>query len=55
MRRDIRPNEVFKAMQIRDELGISAFKFRVGAECGRDKDEWEGRSENIVKVLPRFR
>ena len=52
MRRDISPqDESLRLCKLRDELGISAFKFRVGAECGRDKDEWEGRSEDIVKVL----
>ena len=52
MRRDISPqDESLRLRKLRDELGISAFKFRVGSECGRNKDEWEGRSEDIVKVL----
>ena len=54
MRRDITPiNESIRLCKLRDKLGITAFKFRVGSECGRDKDEWEGRSKEIVKTLSR--
>jgi len=34
-----------------DALDIDAFKFRVGAECGHDVDEWPGRTESIVPVI----
>ena len=27
-----------------NEKGVNAFKFRVGSECGRGVDEWEGRT-----------
>ena len=54
MRRDITSiNESIRLCKLRDELGINAFKFRVGSECGRDKDEWDGRSKEIVKTLSR--
>ena len=52
MRRDINPEEEsFRLCKLRDECGFTAFKFRVGSECGRDQDEWEGRSKQIVKLL----
>ena len=52
MKRDITPrdeSERFKKLQ--DTLGINAFKFRIGAECGRGEDEWPGRSEEIIKII----
>ena len=52
MRRDIKPEDESKRLcRLRDDYGFSAFKYRVGSECGRDIDEWEGRSEEIVKLL----
>lgn len=52
MRRDITPDdELERFSRLRDQYGYDAFKFRVGAECGRDVDEWEGRSEQIVQTL----
>ena len=36
---------------LRDRDGYDAFKFRVGAECGRDVDEWPGRTEEIVPTV----
>jgi L-alanine-DL-glutamate epimerase-like enolase superfamily enzyme len=52
MRRDITPAEEAKRLcQLRDEKGIRAFKWRVGAEAGRDIDQWPGRSEEIVPVV----
>ena len=36
---------------MRDEYGFDAFKFRVGAECGHDVDEWPGRTEEIVPTM----
>ena len=38
---------------MRDRLGFDAFKFRVGAECGRNVDEWPGRTEEIVPTMAR--
>ena len=52
MRRDITAQAELERFQIlRDRFGYEAFKFRVGTECGRDIDEWKGRSEEIVKTL----
>ena len=52
MRRDITPyDEAERLKRLRDEQGFDAFKFRVGAECGRGKDEWEGRTEEIVPTI----
>ena len=49
MRRDITPgDEAERLKKLRDEFGFDAFKVRVGAECGQDRDEWEGRTEAII-------
>lgn len=54
MKRDITPDqEADRLVQLRDEQGFDAFKFRVGAECGRGKDEWPGRTEAIVPTMRR--
>ncbi len=54
MKRDITPkDEADRLAGLRDEFGFDAFKFRVGAECGRDVDEWPGRTEAIVSVVPK--
>ncbi len=37
--------------RLQDTLGYKAFKFRVGKECGRDQDEWPGRTEKIVPTV----
>ena len=52
MKRDITPEDETKRMlRLRDEHGFDAFKFRIGAECGRDVDEWPGRTEAIVPAM----
>lgn len=52
MKRDITPeDEAKRFLKLRDEKGFDAFKWRVGAETGRDKDEWEGRTEKIVPYV----
>ena len=49
MRRDITPeDEADRLCRLRDDLGIDAFKWRVGKEAGRDVDQWPGRTEAIV-------
>jgi L-alanine-DL-glutamate epimerase-like enolase superfamily enzyme len=54
MRRDITPqNEAARLVRLRDEQGFDAFKWRVGAECGHDVDEWPGRTEAIVPTVAR--
>ncbi len=52
MKRDITPrDEADRLARLRDEQGFDAFKIRVGSECGRDKDEWSGRSEEIIPTM----
>jgi L-alanine-DL-glutamate epimerase-like enolase superfamily enzyme len=54
MRRDILPAmEAERLVRLRDTLGFDAFKWRVAAECGRDVDEWPGRTEAIVPQVAR--
>ena len=52
MKRDITPaDEADRLCRLRDEQGFDAFKFRIGAEVGRDTDEWPGRTEEIVPLM----
>jgi L-alanine-DL-glutamate epimerase-like enolase superfamily enzyme len=54
MKRDITPQaEAQRMLRLRDTKGFDAFKWRVAAECGRDIDEWPGRSEAIVPTVAR--
>ncbi len=54
MKRDITPDvEAARLVRLRDELGFDAFKWRVAAECGRDIDEWPGRTEAIIPCVSR--
>ncbi|MGF1608614.1 MAG: mandelate racemase/muconate lactonizing enzyme family protein [Kiloniellales bacterium] len=52
MKRDITPrDEAERLLRLRDQYGYEAFKIRIGAECGRDVDEWPGRTEEIVPTM----
>ena len=52
MKRDISAiDEADRFKKLFQEKGIDAFKFRIGAECGRGLDEWDGRTEDIVKTI----
>lgn len=52
MKRDITPEqEAERFRELRDRYGFDAFKFRVGAEVGRDADEWPGRTEAIIPAI----
>jgi L-alanine-DL-glutamate epimerase-like enolase superfamily enzyme len=52
MKRDITPeDEAKRFLKLRDEKGFDAFKWRVGAETGRDADEWEGRTEKVIPYV----
>jgi L-alanine-DL-glutamate epimerase-like enolase superfamily enzyme len=54
MKRDITPEqELARFVRLRDQLGFDAFKWRVGAECGHDIDEWPGRTEAIIPRIAR--
>jgi L-alanine-DL-glutamate epimerase-like enolase superfamily enzyme len=51
-RREITPeDEAERFVRLRDEFGYTAFKFRVGKECGHDQDEWPGRTDAIVPMV----
>ncbi len=43
--------EARRSPRRRDETGFTAFKGRVGRECGRDQDEWPGRTEAVIPVV----
>ena len=52
MKRDITPaDEAQRFLRLRDAHGFDAFKFRIGAEVGRNQDEWPGRTEDIVLTI----
>ena len=52
MKRDISAiDEAERFKKLYQEKGIDAFKFRIGAECGRGLDEWKGRTQDIVKTI----
>lgn len=54
MKRDITPeDEAARLVNLRDKYGFDAFKWRVGSECGRDQDEWPGRTEAVIPVVSR--
>ena len=54
MKRDITPqDEADRLCRLRDNHGFDAFKFRVGAEVGRNRDEWPGRTEDIIPTMRR--
>ena len=40
--------EAERLKRLQGEFGYTAFKFRVGKECGHDIDEWPGRTDAIV-------
>jgi L-alanine-DL-glutamate epimerase-like enolase superfamily enzyme len=52
MKRDITPqDEAARFVKLRDDFGFDAFKWRVGAEVGRDQDEWPGRTEAVIPIV----
>ena len=52
MKRDITPiKEADRLKKLRDQKGFNAFKVRCGAEVGRNKDEWPGRTEEIIALM----
>jgi L-alanine-DL-glutamate epimerase-like enolase superfamily enzyme len=54
MKRDITPaDEAERFRRLHDRHGFDAFKFRIGAEVGRDADEWPGRTEAIIPAIRR--
>jgi L-alanine-DL-glutamate epimerase-like enolase superfamily enzyme len=54
MKRDITPrDEADRLVRLCAEKGFTAAKWRVGAECGQDVDEWPGRTEEVIPVVSR--
>lgn len=54
MKRDITPEVEAERMQrLAGEKGFTAFKMRAGAEVGRGRDEWPGRTEAIIPAMRR--
>lgn len=54
MKRDITPaDEAARMVRLADAHGFTAFKVRAGAEVGRGRDEWPGRTEEIIPKLRR--
>jgi L-alanine-DL-glutamate epimerase-like enolase superfamily enzyme len=47
------PDEAARLARLRDEKGFRAFKIRVGKVCGRDQDQWPGRTEELVPAVRR--
>ncbi|GLS18297.1 mandelate racemase [Labrys miyagiensis] len=44
-------DEAERLKRLQGEFGFTAFKFRVGKECGHDEDEWPGRTDTIVPTV----
>jgi L-alanine-DL-glutamate epimerase-like enolase superfamily enzyme len=54
MKRDITPKaEAERLKRLRGERGFDAFKVRAGSEVGRGRDEWPGRTEEIIPTMRR--
>ena len=54
MKRDITPvDEAARLKRLRDNMGFDAFKVRAGSEVGRDRDEWPGRTEELIPLMRR--
>ncbi len=52
MRRDISPeDEAARLVKLRDSLGYTAFKVRLGVPTGHDRDAAPGRSENLIPAV----
>ncbi|WP_417587559.1 mandelate racemase/muconate lactonizing enzyme family protein [Pararhodobacter oceanensis] len=52
MQRDITPeDEAERLKRMCGEQGFTAAKFRIGAECGQDVDQWQGRTEAVIPAV----
>ncbi|RMF99451.1 MAG: mandelate racemase/muconate lactonizing enzyme family protein [Planctomycetota bacterium] len=52
MRRDIKPqDEADRLKRLKEEFGYDAFKIRIGSVNGHDRDQWPGRTEEIVPTV----
>jgi L-alanine-DL-glutamate epimerase-like enolase superfamily enzyme len=53
MKRDITArDEAERLKRLCGEQGFDAAKFRIGAECGQDVDQWPGRTEEMIATVP---
>ena len=43
--------EVERMTRLKDERGITAFKYRIGTEAGHNRDAWENRTEQMIRQL----
>jgi L-alanine-DL-glutamate epimerase-like enolase superfamily enzyme len=43
--------EVERMIRLRDEKGITAFKFRIGKEASHNVDAWENRTEEMITTV----
>jgi L-alanine-DL-glutamate epimerase-like enolase superfamily enzyme len=52
MSRTIKPaDEAKRLVRLRDAKGFRAFKVRVGSVCGHDRDQWPGRTEELIPTV----
>jgi L-alanine-DL-glutamate epimerase-like enolase superfamily enzyme len=52
MSRTITPDkEAERLVRLRDQKGFQAFKVRVGKVCGRDQDQWPGRTDSLIPTV----
>jgi len=52
LRRDISPeDEAARMLRLRDACGFTACKVRIGRRCGRDQDQWPGRTPALVAAM----
>jgi L-alanine-DL-glutamate epimerase-like enolase superfamily enzyme len=53
MKRDITArDEAERLKRLCGEHGFTAAKFRIGMECGQDRDPWPGRTEEMIAAVP---
>ncbi len=45
--------EAERMLRLRDEVGLRAFKMKIGRRAGHDADEWPGRSEELIRTTRR--
>jgi L-alanine-DL-glutamate epimerase-like enolase superfamily enzyme len=43
--------EIERMSRLRDQQGITAFKYRIGSEASRNRDAWENRTEKMIGEL----
>jgi len=52
MRRDTTPTEeAERLVRLRDSHGFDAFKLKIGSVYGHDRDQWPGRTEELISTV----